>query len=96
MWRKDLKAVTKNGGLGDPRKAEASKGEEYLELWAGARARCFCMCSNVGARLSQANLILQACRSDNLSCSRDKKKEEKGISSPPFHLWQTGVLGMMT
>jgi creatinine amidohydrolase len=34
MWRKGIKAVTKNGVLGDPRKAEASKGEEYLELWA--------------------------------------------------------------
>ena len=34
MWRQGIKAVTKNGVLGDPRKAEASKGEEYLELWA--------------------------------------------------------------
>jgi creatinine amidohydrolase len=29
-----IKAVTKNGVLGDPRKGEAGKGEEYLELWA--------------------------------------------------------------
>ena len=34
MWRQGIKAVTKNGVLGDPRKAEAGKGEEYLELWA--------------------------------------------------------------
>jgi creatinine amidohydrolase len=29
-----IKALTQNGVLGDPRKAEAGKGEEYLELWA--------------------------------------------------------------
>jgi len=29
-----IKALTKNGVLGDPRRAEAKKGEEYLELWA--------------------------------------------------------------
>ena len=34
MWSQGIKAVTKNGVLGDPRKAEASNGEEYLELWA--------------------------------------------------------------
>jgi len=34
MWSQGIKAVSKNGVLGDPRKAEASNGEEYLELWA--------------------------------------------------------------
>jgi creatinine amidohydrolase len=34
IWSQGIKAVTKNGVVGDPRKAEASKGEEYLELWA--------------------------------------------------------------
>jgi creatinine amidohydrolase len=34
IWRQGIKAVTKNGVIGDPRKAEAGKGEEYLELWA--------------------------------------------------------------
>jgi creatinine amidohydrolase len=34
IWSQGIKAVTKNGILGDPRKAEAKKGEEYLELWA--------------------------------------------------------------
>jgi len=29
-----IKAITKKGVLGDPRKGEAVKGEEYLELWA--------------------------------------------------------------
>jgi creatinine amidohydrolase/Fe(II)-dependent formamide hydrolase-like protein len=29
-----IKAVSKNGVLGDSRKGEAGKGEEYLELWA--------------------------------------------------------------
>jgi creatinine amidohydrolase len=33
MWSQGIKAITKNGVLGDPRKAEARKGEEYLELW---------------------------------------------------------------
>ena len=34
VFAKGIKAVTRNGVLGDPRKAEAGKGEEYLELWA--------------------------------------------------------------
>jgi creatinine amidohydrolase len=34
MWSQGIKAITKNGVLGDPCKAEAGKGEEYLELWA--------------------------------------------------------------
>jgi creatinine amidohydrolase len=34
MWNQGVKAVSKNGVLGDPRKAEAGNGEEYLELWA--------------------------------------------------------------
>jgi len=34
MWSQGIKAVSKNGVLGDPRKAEAGNGEEYLELWA--------------------------------------------------------------
>jgi creatinine amidohydrolase len=34
IWSQGIKAVTKNGVLGDPRKAEARNGEEYLELWA--------------------------------------------------------------
>jgi creatinine amidohydrolase len=34
IWSQGIKAVTENGVVGDPRKAEASKGEEYLELWA--------------------------------------------------------------
>jgi creatinine amidohydrolase len=34
MWSQGIKAITKNGVLGDPCKAEADKGEEYLELWA--------------------------------------------------------------
>lgn len=34
MWSQGIKAISKNGVLGDPRKAEAGKGEEYLELWA--------------------------------------------------------------
>jgi creatinine amidohydrolase/Fe(II)-dependent formamide hydrolase-like protein len=34
MWSQGIKAVSKNGVLGDPRKGEAGKGEEYLELWA--------------------------------------------------------------
>lgn len=29
-----IKVLTKIGVVGDPRKAEAKKGEEYLELWA--------------------------------------------------------------
>jgi len=29
-----IKSLTKNGVLGDPRKGEANKGEEYLDLWA--------------------------------------------------------------
>jgi creatinine amidohydrolase len=34
MYSQGIKAISKNGVLGDPRKAEAGKGEEYLELWA--------------------------------------------------------------
>jgi creatinine amidohydrolase len=34
VWSQGIKALTKNGVLGDPRKAEVGKGEEYLELWA--------------------------------------------------------------
>ena len=34
VWSQGIKALTKNGVIGDPRKAEVSKGEEYLELWA--------------------------------------------------------------
>jgi creatinine amidohydrolase/Fe(II)-dependent formamide hydrolase-like protein len=34
LWSQGIKAVTKNGVLGDSRKGEAGKGEEYLELWA--------------------------------------------------------------
>jgi creatinine amidohydrolase len=34
MWSQGIKAITKNGVLGDPCKAEAGNGEEYLELWA--------------------------------------------------------------
>lgn len=29
-----IKVLTKIGVVGDPRKAEVKKGEEYLELWA--------------------------------------------------------------
>lgn len=35
IFSQGIKSVTRNGVVGDPRKAEASKGEEYLELWAG-------------------------------------------------------------
>jgi len=34
MYSQGIKVVSKNGVLGDPRKAEAGNGEEYLELWA--------------------------------------------------------------
>ena len=34
MYSQGIKAVSKNGVLGDSRKGEAGKGEEYLELWA--------------------------------------------------------------
>ena len=34
MYSKGIKAISKNGVLGDPRKGEAGKGDEYLELWA--------------------------------------------------------------
>jgi creatinine amidohydrolase len=34
MWSQGIKAISKNGVLGDSRKGEAGKGEEYLELWA--------------------------------------------------------------
>ena len=34
MYSQGITAVSKNGVLGDSRKAEARNGEEYLELWA--------------------------------------------------------------
>ncbi len=34
IWSQGIRAVTENGVVGDPRKAEGSRGEEYLELWA--------------------------------------------------------------
>jgi creatinine amidohydrolase len=34
IWSQGIKSVTRNGVVGDPRKAEATKGEEYLERWA--------------------------------------------------------------
>jgi creatinine amidohydrolase/Fe(II)-dependent formamide hydrolase-like protein len=34
VFSQGIKSVTRNGVVGDPRKAEAGKGEEYLELWA--------------------------------------------------------------
>ena len=34
MYSQGIKAVSKNGVLGDSCKGEAGKGEEYLELWA--------------------------------------------------------------
>ncbi len=34
MYSQGITAVSKNGVLGDSRKGEAGKGEEYLELWA--------------------------------------------------------------
>jgi creatinine amidohydrolase len=34
MYSQGIKAVSKNGVLGDSRKGEARNGEEYLELWA--------------------------------------------------------------
>jgi len=34
MWSQGITAVSKNGVLGDSRKGEAGKGEEYLDLWA--------------------------------------------------------------
>jgi len=34
MWAQGIKAVSKNGVLGDSRKGEAGKGEDYLDLWA--------------------------------------------------------------
>jgi creatinine amidohydrolase len=34
VWSQGIKALSENGVIGDPRKAEAGKGEEYLELWA--------------------------------------------------------------
>jgi creatinine amidohydrolase len=34
IFSQGIKAVTENGVVGDPRRAEAGKGEEYLELWA--------------------------------------------------------------
>ena len=34
IYSQGIKAISKNGVLGDPCKAEAGNGEEYLELWA--------------------------------------------------------------
>jgi len=34
IFSQGIRAVTENGVVGDPRKAEGSRGEEYLELWA--------------------------------------------------------------
>ncbi len=34
MASQGIKAVSENGVLGDPRKADARNGEQYLELWA--------------------------------------------------------------
>jgi creatinine amidohydrolase len=34
MYSQGIKAVSKNGVLGDSRKGEARNGEKYLELWA--------------------------------------------------------------
>jgi creatinine amidohydrolase len=34
MWSQGVKAISRNGVLGDPCKGEAGNGEEYLELWA--------------------------------------------------------------
>jgi len=34
MRSQGIKALSKNGVIGDPRKGEVGKGEEYLELWA--------------------------------------------------------------
>ena len=34
IFSQGIKSVTRNGVVGDPRKAEAGKGEEYLDLWA--------------------------------------------------------------
>ena len=34
MWGQGIKALSRNGVLGDPRKAEVGQGEEYLDLWA--------------------------------------------------------------
>ena len=34
MYSQGVKAVSKNGVLGDSRKGDAAHGEEYLELWA--------------------------------------------------------------
>lgn len=34
MWSQGIKAVSKNGVLGDSRKAEVGHGKKYLELWA--------------------------------------------------------------
>jgi creatinine amidohydrolase len=33
-WSQGIKAVSKNGVLGDPSKAKVGQGKEYLELWA--------------------------------------------------------------
>jgi creatinine amidohydrolase len=34
IWREGIKIIAENGVVGDPRQAEAGKGEEYLDLWA--------------------------------------------------------------
>jgi creatinine amidohydrolase len=34
IWSQGIKAVAENGVIGDPRRADAGKGEEYLDLWA--------------------------------------------------------------
>jgi len=34
VWSQGIKALAKNGVIGDPRKADVGNGEEYLELWA--------------------------------------------------------------
>jgi hypothetical protein len=34
MYSQGIKAISKNGVLGDPLKAKAGQGEEYLERWA--------------------------------------------------------------
>ena len=34
MYSQGIRAIAKNGVLGDPRKAKAGKGEEYLDRWA--------------------------------------------------------------
>jgi creatinine amidohydrolase len=38
IFSQGITAVSKNGVLGDSRKAKAGQGEEYLERWAGKMA----------------------------------------------------------